>query len=251
MRPLGNIYIHELTVQGRLSDEFKYAALALILNNPYPINWSIPFFEAPWGAVAPLVHDGGNTELGLNPLWKNIAGRTDFLQRIAVVYKQDLEKLEGMTPEQRSRYPIDILVLARSEQEERDRLTLEGKFFQRAALCFHAQNGNAPSAIPYGSQERLTAIWQAFREEMSMLLGEYDALEAAEVTWFNSVPKKMKDWEEFGYRHEADWLPIQDRLINLEKIKWRHPELKDRIQQILNRLVEKVDREIGILPPKE
>ena len=36
-------YIHQMCVQGRLPDEFKYAAIALITSCPYKNNWEESF----------------------------------------------------------------------------------------------------------------------------------------------------------------------------------------------------------------
>lgn len=80
---LDETYVHQLTVQGRLPDEFKYAALALTINSTYRSDWRKPLYEAPWGKVAPLVHDGGHVQT-INPFW-SIRGRTDFIQRVATV----------------------------------------------------------------------------------------------------------------------------------------------------------------------
>lgn len=91
-KELDKVYVHQLTVQGRLPDEFKYAALALIINSTYRSDWKKPFYEADWAKVAPLVHDGGNVS-DINPLWRS-KGRTDFLQRVATVYEPKLESME-------------------------------------------------------------------------------------------------------------------------------------------------------------
>lgn len=113
---LDNVYVHQLTVQGKLPDEFKYAALALVISSPYENDWSKPFFEAEWGRVAPLVHDGGETDI-INPLWgSNSNGRTDFLQRVVRVFEPKLEGVENYADSGNvTKFPSQILENAVSE----------------------------------------------------------------------------------------------------------------------------------------
>ncbi len=131
---LDGSYVHQLTVQGKLPDEFKYAALALIINSTYRSDWSKPFYEADWAKVAPLIHDGGNVR-SINPLWWS-KGRTDFLQRVATVYEPELENMEQYaTPQLATQFSSEDLANAVLEQEERRRLILEINFYQRAAFA--------------------------------------------------------------------------------------------------------------------
>ena len=228
---LGEYYLHQLTVQGRLPDEFKYVALALILSSPYFNDWSKPFFEAEWGAVAPLVHDGGNVHTNLNPFWKNVKGRTDFLQRLVVVHGSN-----------------NILTEARAEQEEQHRQILEGKAYQRLALALHAKTGTAPEIIPIDTRNNLSTLWQNFRYKMHLLLGEYCIEGAADVTWFNDTPRKLNNW--MHLRHEAEWDPIQKELVHLEQTRVKYPQLQQQIRNLLKESTDIADREIGILPKK-
>lgn len=245
---LTKTHVHQLTVQGRLPDEFKYTVIALIIHSPYLNDWNSPFFEAPWGTVAPMVHDGGHTQQTINPLWKKVEGRTDFLQRVSIVYEPNLEKLEKLSPEEKSKLPIDTLVKARSQQEERDRLVLEARAYQRLALALHAFNDTTPKQISPELKKTLANRWTSFQQKMDLLLQEYDMAGAASVKWFNSDARKLEEWP--GLRHEAPWEPIQTELIHLEEIRVRHPELLARVDLLLQDATEAIDREIGLLPLK-
>lgn len=241
---LGKGYIHQLTVQGRLPDKFKYAALALISHSPYVNDWREPFFEAPWGKVAPIVHDGGNTEESINPVWRNVRGRTDFLQRIVPVYKQNLEQLEQLPPQDRAKLAIDDMVKARAEQEERERLVLEATAYQRLALALHASVGTAPKSIPEEVRGKLGNHWSTFEQRMNLLLREYGVEGAAQVIWFNAIPRQLAGWP--GLRHEAAWQPIQEQLMRLETTRLQHPELIDRARTILREMTNQINQELGI-----
>lgn len=245
---LGKVYMHQLTVQGRLSDEFKYVALALILNSPYSNDWAQPLFSTIWGTVAPLVHDGGRVQTHLNPSWGKVQGRTDFLQRTVPVHPTNLEELEKLKPEEQAKQPIDTLVNARNEQEERERLTVEGKAYQRLALALHAKEGTAPDSIPEDIKQSLANYWQDFIARMNMLLGEYAIKRVIQVPWFNKEPQKLKGWEVYGLRHEAEWQPIQKELILLEQARGQYPELRQQVRHFLIQITNAIDREIGLLP---
>lgn len=245
---LGKAFIHQLTVQGRLPDEFKYTAIALILNNPYLNDWSKPFFRAPWGTVAPMVHDGGNVKTGFNLLWSEVEGRTDFLQRIATVHQPNLEELEKLTLQEKVKQPIDTLAKARAEQEERDRLIVEAKAYQRLALTLHSKIDTAPEVIPATTRASLALHWEIFVDKMKMLLKEYQLSGVAEVTWFTPTPRQVEGWENYGLRQEAEWSPVQKELTILEEVREQHPELRNRISHILQEATNAIDREIGLLP---
>lgn len=234
---LGAEYVHQLTVQGRLPDEFKYVAVALILSSPYRQDWNEPFFAAPWGSVAPLIHDGGNVRLGLNRFWRKIRGRTDFLQRVAVVYGKDKPDLEGM---------------------EQDRLLLEAKAYQRLALALHAAKGTAPKktdrnrgGIPPDLYRRMAGRWEEFRTQMEMFLTEFGAADAVRLPWFLEEPRLVPRWDE--HRLEADWPPIQKALLKLNQFAQEQPQLYDRLRlqivALLKRVTDDIDRDLGLLPP--
>lgn len=247
---LGETYIHQLSVQGRLPDRFKYAALALILNSPYQNDWERPFFEAPWGTVGPLMHDGGTVDVGYNPVWKNVNGRTDFLQRIANTYEPQLERLERLDIKEVVRFSGDQLARARAEQEERNRLLIESRAYQRLALALHCAVGTAPKAIPKEIRVKLGQSWSELEERMKALLSEYGILGAAEVEWFSEKPVYV-GWVE--YRHEAYWRwQFADELDKLEKVKEKNSELPGKPTELLTDIADQIDQEIGLLPkPKD
>ena len=241
---LGAGYIHQLTVQGRLPDKFKYVALALIVHSPYAHRWDIPFFEAPWGKVAPMVHDGGNTIESLNPVWRHTRGRTDFLQRAVPVYVQNLEELEKLSSQERARLPIDDMVRARAEQEERERLVLEATAYQRLALALHSSVGTLPRTIPEELKGKLAGHWDIFEKRMNLLLKEYDVESTVRVVWFNPTHRQLTGWP--GVRHEATWEPIQQQLIKLEDTRLHHPELIDQTRAILRDTTYRIDEVLGL-----
>lgn len=248
---LGDLYIHQLTVQGRLPDEFKYAALALILHSPYVNDWTKPFFEAPWGTVAPMVHDGGSavfTKTGLNPVWMAVSGRTDFLQRVVPVREPKVEELEKLAPLERSKYPVEVLANARAEQLERGRLFLEARAYQRLALALHAKELTAPEAIPSTTRNALAEIWRTFRKRMNLLLREYNVHGAVETTWFYMAPREVKGWEMYGLRHEGEWELIQAALLQLEQTRIRYPDLTKYSENLLENTTQQIDQQIGLTP---
>lgn len=244
---LGEVYVHQLTVQGRLPDEFKFAALALILSSPYKNDWDRPFFEAPWGKIAPLVHDGGNVDHGVNAVWSDVKGRTDFLQRIAFVHRVDVEQLERLKPGEVAKLPVETLSSARNEQAERERLTLEAKAYQRLALALHARAGTAPKRIPEEVRSPLADHWVKFEETMTSILGEYGLRAAADVTWFNAEPRPLAHLA-YGPRHEADWQPIKETLLQLEGARPYYPELRNSVVHLLKGVTDSIDRTIGFIP---
>lgn len=243
---LGEIYVHQLTVQGRLPDRFKYTALALILNSPYEKDWNKPFFEAPWGKIAPLIHDGGNLDVNYNPVWQKVKGRTDFLERIAEIHEPQLEELEGLDIREVGKLSSDELARARAEQEQRNRLLIEARAYQRLALALHCAVGTSPEAIPKQTRVKLGQWWDEFEKKMELLLTEYGILGAAEVQWFREEPVEVSGREE--KRQEADWPPVQQQLIVLEEVKAKNPELRGKVTKILTDIADQIDQEIGLLP---
>ncbi len=255
---LGDGYVHQLSVQGRLPDEFKYAAVALILSSPYRQDWKEPFFEADWGKVAPLVHDGGNVTVGLNPVWSNVQGRTDFLQRVVKVYDP------ARQPEH--------------ERMETDRLLLEARAYQRLALALHAARGTAPKAeeIPDGLsvqlREKLAERWHKFERDLLGLFEAYsgeiggekfDLTGPVRVKWFLDQPRRVKDWP--GPRHEADWPPIREQLLMLNRFAEKteparkeegadlsaYDALRLQVSALLKIVADDIDRDLGLLPRVE
>lgn len=243
---LGKGYIHQMTVQGRLPDEFKYVAVALVLHGPVINDWNAPFFAATWGTVAPMVHDGGIVR-DLNPVWRTdeIKGRTDFLQRVVFVHEPHLEQLEGLETKDLLGYPVSVLANARKEQEERERLSIELKAYQRLALACHAAVNTAPVKIPPEIRSQLSIVWYQFKEKTDALLRKYGIDGAVETTWFHSTPRSNTVFK--LERYEAEWPPIQKELIRLEEVHKNNPKIIDQIRQILEEATYKVDQTIGLI----
>lgn len=241
---LGSDYNHQMTVQGGLPDEFKFAALGLIISSPYANHWEHPFYRAPWGSIAPLVHDGGKVKTDLNPLWEKIWHRTDFLHRLAKVSSPSLEELESLTPEEKTKLSVDELVKARAEQEERDRLKLDMEFYQAAALCCHAYLGTAPEEIPEKIRGELSEIWFDYAAKIRNLLSVVGVQEVYEVPWFLAEPRVVPWWS--NRRYEAEWPPIQERLLKLEEIRMSNPLMIKISRDLMQNTTGKVHQAIGL-----
>jgi len=218
---LGKSFIHHLTVQGRLPDRFKYAALALILGNPHRDDWHKTYYKAPWGKVAPLIHDGGKVATDLNPNWKDINGRTDFIRRIVFIDSPQLLEMEPA------------------------RLALEARAWQRLALSFHAEVGTAPNGIPQETRNRLAREWQTFESRMDFLMKEFGIESVSQVSWFRD---ESSDQFGFNSRYEADWEPIQQRLFQLEEVRWQYPAIQEQAIDILRDSTNRIDQVIGLVP---
>lgn len=243
---LGEHYIHQLTVQGRLPDQFKFAAIALILHSPFLYDWDKPFFEAEWGKIGPLIHDGGNVNTKLNPIWEKGKGRTDFIQRVSINNSSDIGNLEKMTPEELAKEPVDKLDKARRDELEEQRIDLEGKFYQRAASTLHAKIGTMPNKIPKNIRKELPSVWEKFELDIRLLLNEYDMDGVGDVTWFFDKPIYRANLSRYGKRYEAFWEPIKEELIKFEQIRHQHPEIRPKINRILRETVDSVDKIIGL-----
>lgn len=240
---LGEGYVHQLTVQGRLPDEFKYTALALIMGSPYAHNWDEPFFEAPWGKVAPLVHDGGNVDVSVNPFW-GVTRRTDFLYRKAKVIEPDLEKLKSMTAKQLYTLGVDKLANARYEELEDARLETETKAYQRLALALHAKLGSLPKGVPQGLKDNLARHWEVFKTDMNLLFAQYHLQDVTQVLWFTPTARQLPHWP--GLRYEAEWNPIQASLKKIEEVRVNNPELISSAKGVLQNASAAVDKELGL-----
>ena len=248
-------YVVQFTVQGRLHDKFKYAALALITSSPYRNDWQRPYFQAPWGECAPLVHDGGNVNTSLNHKWYGLSypGRTDFLQRVGVAYEPKFDEISKMSQINLSRLPVEQLARARLEEFERERLLMEMKFYQRIALVSHTTTDHLPYQIlKQDSVRPLKRQWYTFEDRMNKMYREFGIEEVTSPVWFLDEPRNL--WPNkylgplFGLRLEADWEPIQEQLINLEETRWKHPEMIKEARQIMIETTNNVDRIIGLVP---
>lgn len=241
---LDETYVHQLTIQGRMSDEFKYAALALIINSTYRSDWSKPFYEADWAKVAPLIHGGGRLN-HINPLWYS-RGRTDFLQRVATVYKPELENMEQYaTPQLATQFSSEDLASAVLEQEERSRLILEMYFYQRAAFALHAKIGTLPNAVPRDIARKGMQEWENFVKGMDNILNSYDASKITKPRWFTRVPH-LRAWGGGILRYESNYSPIQQALMSLEEIKSKNPSLRQEVNALMSKTVSSIDNAIGI-----
>lgn len=243
---LGQYYIHQLTIQGRLRDSFKFVAMALILNSPYKNDWNDPLYNAPWGKVAPLVHDGGKTNQ-LNPLWTGVDGRTDFLQRINFSQLPNYQVLLKLDPSTRSELPANTLLAALHEKQEADRLLTESKFYQRSGLALHCYLGSAPYKIPDSIYAKLRSIWRDFEGTMKTKLSDLGLGRLIDIPWF--YPTARPVWKYYNDRYEADWDPIKPWLIKLEEIKLQNPRLKHETNQYLIQLTESIDEALGLTTP--
>lgn len=217
----GDSFIHQLTVQGRMPDRFKYTALALILGNPHKDDWQKTYFSTPWGKVAPLIHDGGKTVTDLNPNWMDIDGRTDFIRRIVFINSPELQIMEPA------------------------RLALEARAWQRLALALHAEVGTAPTGIPQDTRNRLAREWQTFESRMDHLMREFGIENASQVPWFK---ENLSDQFGFKNRYEAEWEPIQQTLFQLEEVRWQYPAIQEQAVDILRDATSRIDQVIGLVP---
>lgn len=233
-RKEGEGYIHQLTVQGRLPDEFKYSAIALILSSPYVNDWQKPIYGTEWAKVAPLIHDGGNVEV-ISPLWNKLKGRTDFLQRLSTVHHPSSSNMQDVW----GRWADEIRAI-----EEQKRLELECKFYQRSALALHAKLGNTPSQLSEESRGKLAEIWDSSKSNLEIILQEYEIQNVVSVPWFADKPRNL--WSNQGPRYEANWPPIQQELIHLEEVRHEYPELQDRVHKLMADTVQSVDQTIGL-----
>lgn len=241
-KQLDEAYVHQLTVQGKLPDEFKYAALALIINSTYRSDWNKPFYEAEWAKIAPLIHDGGSVR-SINPLWRS-KGRTDFIQRVATVYEPELENMEQYaTPQLAAQFSPEDLANAVLEQEERRRLILEINFYQRAAFGLHAKIGTLPNAVPPDVARKGMQEWEGFVKTMRDILNNYDAIDITKPRWFTRISRMPPS---SGGRHEGDYAPIREALMSLEEIKSKNPSLRQEVNALMTKTVSSIDNAIGI-----
>lgn len=243
-KELDSAYVHQLTVQGRLPDEFKYAALALIINSTYRSDWRKPFYEEPWGKVAPLVHGGGG-ENPINPFW-TIKGRTDFIQRVAEVHEPELEDMEqhASTPALVTQFSSEALDNAVLEQEERRRLILDINFYQRTAFALHTKIGTVPNIVPPDVSKKGRETWEDFVKDMRNIVNSYGGGNIVKPRWFTRIPRFLPNWGMI--RYEANYKPVQEALLSLEEIKSKNPSLKQEVNALMRKTVSSIDDAIGI-----
>ena len=226
---LGNVYVHQLTVQGKRPDPFKYVALALIITgDPSRNDWTHAFYETPWAKVAPLIHDANlphRTQSDINPSWSTVPGRTDFLHRYVPVTANDLRAhmlaahASDLDFEALVRDHPDLLGAYRNELEQEYRRRVELPAYQRLALALSAAMGTCPPHIPNELQQRLAAHWQYFQAAMESLLREKHLEDVSRAIWFGE-PRSLPGWSALhGLRQEGDWKAIRDTLIRLEQVR--------------------------------
>ncbi len=237
---MGEKQVQQDSVQGRLPDRFKYAAIALILHSPHITDWGKPFINSAWGQVAPLIHDGGNVQTKFNRRWENVEGRTDFF-KISFIEKPKPDTSGDRKDREINRIEAELNAQEFNQAEE-ERLRRESKFYQRVALALHAENGSAPGSIPDDVRSSAASVWRDFEREMKNLLEQYGANGVGDVKWFLDTPRQLS----FGMRREADYPPIQAELIKLEEIKSRSPELRVGAAMLMAETTRKIDRLIGL-----
>lgn len=205
--------VHQMTVQGRLPDEFKYAAVSLLAISPFETNWKDGvFYHSPWGKNGPLIHDGGNFDTRVNSRWRGVDGRTDYLHRLYVPGMGDIEK---------------------------KRLIDEMRFYQRAAFALHCKTGTAPRSISEEVKQQSGDAWDKFKDRIHGALAEYELEGVVGTPWFLDKPRILPDWP--GERYEADWPDIQNQLIKLEEVRPNHPDLLNRVRDAMSKLSDRID----------
>lgn len=226
---LGEAWSHQFGVQGKLPDPAKWMALALITVNVGRFNWKKAYFKAKWAEIAPMIHDGGNVDDKFNPVWKGVKGRTDFLARNSYLHEPGGSSMKG----------------DRSVEEER--LRIELRFYQRAALALHAASGTAPQSIPENIRKSLAGVWRHFEGEMRNIFEVYGVGDVGKATWFTDKPRYIPDWDkDWGERFEGDWPPIREELMNLERKREKSPQMRADVGMLMKETTEKVDKIIGL-----
>lgn len=219
--------VYHSTVQGRLPDRFKHAGIALLLASPHRMDWTKPLFTSYWGAVGPMIHDGGVVNK-INPQWTRSApGRTDFVHRVFMQFKTD----DPEQDEARNKF-------------EMGRMIREDMFYQRSALALHALLGTTPHTIPEETRLRLSQVWETFETRLQSVLCEYELSDVLKPVWFLVEPKVVPGWP--GVRYEADFGPIQQSLIELERVRGDKSELLFRIWDLMDQTTCQVDKIMGL-----
>ncbi|MBM3253026.1 MAG: hypothetical protein FJZ16_02080, partial [Candidatus Omnitrophica bacterium] len=188
---LGEEFLDQVSLQGRLDDRAKYIYYALTgyrlarsqfgMTHP-KIDYSelqSPF-TAPWGVLGPLVHEG----LPIPPVGEGgikAEGRTDLLDRRTL----------GRD------YPLAVR---------------EYSIFQTLAYWLYtAMNVKEPKTE---EEYRAIAAWKALQEEMDLFFGKANLSDVLSVPWFIK-PRKVEGWVEL--REEAPGEPIMASLAQFFK----------------------------------
>jgi hypothetical protein len=231
-------FVSQLAVQGIRKDEFKYVALGLLTASPYVQDWTEYFYEADWGKVGPLIHDGGNVVRSINPNYANRYGRTDFILRIGKVWESDFDEIEKMEPEQITGLSQEELDNLLQEQRERERLLTETKAYQRLALAYDCAYYEASPQLTDYERELLAKEWDGYVAGIQNLFEEYQIGEVFDVKWFRNKPRSLGRWHN---RHEGKWKPIKKSLIRLDEVRATNPEMVARAYYLLKNKVVSID----------
>lgn len=230
---LGIAYVHQMTVQGRLPDVFKYVPISLLLHSPWEHDWNSVKFEYWSKDSGPLVYDGGVVDYTVNPLWKEVHGRTDFMYRAAVVAKPDLEIYENeYSVRDAAKLDNETLNSLRLEQQEKARLLFEEQAYQRLGFACHCEtNGDLPNHIPSEIREAGAKVWRDFVRELTHLMSDAGLYYCLETRWI-----------------EGRWERIQTSLMDMERAHRWSPDLRQKIDRLLLGAVNSVDELIRLKP---
>ncbi len=228
---IGSVCVQQTTVQGRLPDPVKYAAMGILLTSPYKQDWAAPFYRAPWGKVGPIIHDGGNTHVYINPQWERVRGRTDFIQNIflgdaAVNPSKRIDSAIVMPPE--ARHNLNMI------------------FFQRAALALHCESGTAPKSINTKTLAELSFVWLNYQQEMTKYL-QTIGLDGVNTTrWFESEASLRAHWPDG--RYEGNFADIASSLRGVAQAHELHgAAVSETVTTLMLSLISHVDRAIGLV----
>ncbi|MFH1776818.1 MAG: hypothetical protein ABH952_04570 [Candidatus Omnitrophota bacterium] len=225
----GEYYTDMMTVQGRLPDEAKHIAIALLATSPYAHDdWKEGPFETTWGKSAPLVHGGGVVEhIHGAP---QLEGRTDYLNRHAIVYMQYLEQFikmqfQGIYLEE------EQLNKAEEEFKETGRLFFESRAWQRLCWALASKEGMIESN---DKTQQAAIVWDYFQNSLREIFRKHNLESALDVRWFLKESRSLGGWPD---RYEADWEPIKPTLILLEQERQKNPVFIGEVRALLDETV--------------
>lgn len=230
-------FVSQLAVQGRRGNDFRCVALALLTASPYVQDWKEYFYEADWGKVGPLIHDGGRVSGKVNPKYKNVIGRTDFILRVGKVWHPNFESIIKMAPEDVVNLPLEDIESAIQEQKERERLLTEVKAYQRLALAYDI-GFSTRLGLTNDEADALISEWFSFTESITSLYEEYGIADILDVKWFRNKPTRLGQWDD---RYEGKWKPIKRSLKRLDEVRIENPEMVERAYYLLKNKVAAID----------
>ncbi len=225
----------QLTTAGRHKDPFKRAAMNMLLAHPYSESWGTPFFQAEWGELAPLIHDGGAQNIVVNRNWKHTNGRTDILFRLPA---------DACTPEHQR--PLEAYIASRA------------RFFQRASFAAHCHHeithGTEPETAfttPETVKEAGATAWEDYAALSDrVLFGEYNLQgmlgSEEENRWFLPTDHGTR-LKQYGPRFEADGDNSFFHLMAIEEAKRTNGRmLLQRAAACMDYLSDSVDDMLGL-----